>query len=161
MTFNSPVRRKLAFSILIFGLLSLAPVAIPTAAVARDNSQAAPIQTGSMGIQGNVTHDPDKPLISSRSWYGTSFTVSDTHNIRSNFYDGSNVGIEFTAACKTPGTLTVLLKRNSTIVGSTVVSNNGFSKSTWTNVGPGYFSFSVTSNTGKAVRCTGVAMYSW
>lgn len=101
-----------------------------------------------------------------RSWYGASLALSRTSYTPTHYYDGNNVGIEMSCSSEKEGSFTVTLWRsvtgNSERVGTAMFDRNGFTKATWSNVGPGsyYFIFTKASD-GALVYCRDIGMYSW
>lgn len=149
--------KRMRFVIFISSLALLTGIPCPAMA---ETSSTTNITSATSQEEG-VAHQIGLPSVVGRSWYGTSFTVNDSYRIRARYFDGSNVGIEFNASCQTQGTLTIRLYRGSSLIGSTTVSNKGFSKSTWNSVGAGNYAFVVISNNKRRVDCTNVAIYSW
>lgn len=143
---------------LLLAALGLAPI-LPETSHAQELRSA-------MAVGTIVSYDIRDRMASrqSRSWYGTTLRLSSSGRTSTSYFDGNNVGIEMTCSSSKDGYFSVQLKRASdgSTVGTASFKYNGFTKATWTNVGPDsyYFAFSKQID-GAIVTSSDVAMYSW
>ena len=102
-----------------------------------------------------------------RSLHGFTLKLSFRQATPSWYFDGNNLAVEMTCAAPTGGSFSVTLYRISSssaeeIVGSADLRYQGFSKATWTNVGPGTYFFEFEKKAdGITVFSSDVAAYSW
>lgn len=117
-----------------------------------------------------VSHDDAVVLqdeISSRSWHGYTLVLSLNTRTPEWDFDGNNIGVEMTCTASRNDSFTVTLYRIGSNdakerVGSADLRYQGFSKATWTNVGPGTYFFEFEKKAdGITVFSSDVAAYSW
>lgn len=101
------------------------------------------------------------------SWCGDTLAVQNSFTGQTRWYDGNNVGIEFTATSSSYGTLEVSLFRSTSWITNEYIGTGyhhypGWNKTTWSNVGSGNYYFKFTNTGSNAwVYSNDVAMYSW
>lgn len=126
-----------------------------------------PIKAWATGgeVEISVTYDDSNSGVTACSWFGEPLTLNSYERFGRYTFDGSNVGLELTSSCAKSGFFTVTLLRvsdASTVrIGSASLKSNGFTKATWSNVGPGQYMFEFRSNLGSLITAPTVAMYSW
>lgn len=95
------------------------------------------------------------------SWYGDSFRISSYHKTKDYYFDGNNIGIEFTVTTATEPSFHMTLCQGARTVGSTSINARGFVRAEWFGVEPGNYGFKFTNTTGSVLNLTDVAMFSW
>lgn len=117
-----------------------------------------------------ITHNNAADLqdeVSLRSWHGYRLNLSLSARTPNWVFDGNNIAIEMTCTASRNDSFTTTLYRIGSSgakerVGSADLKYQGFSKATWTNVGPGTYFFEFEKKAdGITVFSSDAAAYSW